>query len=310
MNALVLESIHSHFCSFFEHVRFLLPGSTIPPFASQPSLFAPLPWLSKEEQQDLLPDALISSLRLAQLKHIDEEVIQRVAIDRALSVITHSRRQIANAKRHQIKQLLLPLLKGERGEAEVLLMADVECHPGTRTAEEMVGMAKAYRHLCMLHKDSSISETLIFETHALLMNAPSSFFRPADASIGAHLFPPSHSLSLSLTRIISSYYAKLDSANEPYSVAAWLMYEVLALHPFSDGNGRLSRLLLNWALLSQGVPFPAVFDSEHGSRKSNKSLQVAIQVALLNAGHPPAVLATRVLLSIANAYAICLFKKA
>ena len=32
-------------------------------------------------------------------------------------------------------------------------------------------------------------------------------------------------------------------------------YHVVRLHPFGDGNGRLSRLLMNWVLSRGGFPF-------------------------------------------------------
>ena len=41
----------------------------------------------------------------------------------------------------------------------------------------------------------------------------------------------------------------------PFTLAAAAAVGVLSLHPFSDGNGRLSRLLVNWALRRHGLPF-------------------------------------------------------
>ena len=35
------------------------------------------------------------------------------------------------------------------------------------------------------------------------------------------------------------------------AVAIWFM----AIHPFSDGNGRMGRILCNWALAKCGYPF-------------------------------------------------------
>ena len=35
------------------------------------------------------------------------------------------------------------------------------------------------------------------------------------------------------------------------AVAIWFM----AIHPFSDGNGRMGRILCNWALMKCGYPF-------------------------------------------------------
>ena len=40
------------------------------------------------------------------------------------------------------------------------------------------------------------------------------------------------------------------------ALVSWLAYAFVMVHPFDDGNGRMSRLLLNWGLLSFGLPFP------------------------------------------------------
>ena len=41
-----------------------------------------------------------------------------------------------------------------------------------------------------------------------------------------------------------------------FKSAAWLVFELLDLHPFSDGNGRLCRLLCSY-VLSTCTPFPS-----------------------------------------------------
>ena len=48
-----------------------------------------------------------------------------------------------------------------------------------------------------------------------------------------------------------------------FSKAAWASYQVSAIHPFSDGNGRLSRIFINWVLHGaqphhQRLPFSIV----------------------------------------------------
>ena len=41
----------------------------------------------------------------------------------------------------------------------------------------------------------------------------------------------------------------------PVAKAAWACYNLLALHPFADGNGRLARALANCVLARHGMPF-------------------------------------------------------
>ena len=42
----------------------------------------------------------------------------------------------------------------------------------------------------------------------------------------------------------------------PIELAAWTHAEFVRIHPFPDGNGRTSRLIMNYQLLANG--FPAV----------------------------------------------------
>ena len=46
-----------------------------------------------------------------------------------------------------------------------------------------------------------------------------------------------------------------DQIDKMFKTCSWLLFELLDLHPFSDGNGRLCRLLCSYALSSM-TPFP------------------------------------------------------
>ncbi len=59
------------------------------------------------------------------------------------------------------------------------------------------------------------------------------------------------------------WYRREEEAGElhPLQLAALLHYRFVRIHPFDDGNGRLSRLLMNYALLRNNYP-PVVIKSE------------------------------------------------
>ncbi|KAL6064499.1 Fido domain-containing protein [Balamuthia mandrillaris] len=311
-SAFVLESVHSHWCSFWERARFVFPCRLEIPV---PPGFLPLPWLTSAEQEDFEPTIMLSEAQ----NYVDkqsysgqakEEVIRKVALERALACVTYSRRVPSPHHRESIARILRPVVIGEPVNDSQLLAELRGLHeeqPGVRRPEETLGMARAYHYLCERSRAKELSVELIIDTHKHLMPIKGGLLRTNDAYIGAHLFPPACSIADSLESLVLSFNrrraeTRASSQDGPCVLAAWLMYELLAIHPFEDGNGRLSRLLLNWVLLSFGMPFPVTFDSEPGALKSaHKKLMAAIVAGRLFAGCP-SVLATRVLLSVRNTW--------
>ncbi|PPQ86123.1 hypothetical protein CVT25_002758 [Psilocybe cyanescens] len=45
-----------------------------------------------------------------------------------------------------------------------------------------------------------------------------------------------------------------DDDMDPFAAAAWISYTFVYIHPFEDGNGRLSRMLASIPLIRQGLP--------------------------------------------------------
>ena len=52
-----------------------------------------------------------------------------------------------------------------------------------------------------------------------------------------------------------------EENDHPVQLAAIAHYELVAIHPFADGNGRVGRLLMNLILMQHGYP-PAVIKNE------------------------------------------------
>lgn len=61
-----------------------------------------------------------------------------------------------------------------------------------------------------------------------------------------------------------SWYRKEQASMDPLILAALLHYRFVRIHPFDDGNGRISRLLMNYVLLRKGYP-PVVIKSKDKS---------------------------------------------
>lgn len=58
------------------------------------------------------------------------------------------------------------------------------------------------------------------------------------------------------------WYRAEEQKNElhPVELAAMLHYKLVRIHPFDDGNGRISRLLMNYVLLKNNLP-PVIIKS-------------------------------------------------
>ena len=57
--------------------------------------------------------------------------------------------------------------------------------------------------------------------------------------------------------------------------AAWAGFQLLALHPFADGNGRLARALVNLFLSRGGVPFIVGFAASDSQRAAYRTALIA-----------------------------------
>ncbi|HNM70861.1 MAG TPA: Fic family protein [Flavobacteriales bacterium] len=63
-------------------------------------------------------------------------------------------------------------------------------------------------------------------------------------------------------RALVTWYGQSDAVHPLVRVAAFC-YEFVTIHPFQDGNGRLSRLLATLLLLQQGYPWVQYVSFEH-----------------------------------------------
>ncbi len=67
-----------------------------------------------------------------------------------------------------------------------------------------------------------------------------------------------------------AWYREEEAKKElhPLALAALLHYKFVCIHPFDDGNGRVSRLLMNYVLLQNGLP-PVVIKTADKSKYLN-----------------------------------------
>ncbi|MCD7725379.1 MAG: Fic family protein [Clostridiales bacterium] len=120
---------------------------------------------------------------------------------------------------------------------------------------EVVNHKKAYQYVkeC-IQQGLLLDEKIVKDIHALLMEniLTGGIYRREEVTIsGASHTPPAGNEMYSQ---IKNFYAELAEKNHLNGVelAAWTHAEFVRIHPFADGNGRTSRLLMNYQLLSKG----------------------------------------------------------
>lgn len=124
-----------------------------------------------------------------------------------------------------------------------------------REIYEVVNHNKAFGFVkkCVT-EGKTLDETIVKDIHALLMEniLTGGVYRNVEVRIsGAKHKPPVPS---EMYQQIKNFYADM-----PYKVkedaiefAAWTHAEFVKIHPFVDGNGRTSRMIMNYQLLASG----------------------------------------------------------
>ena len=144
-------------------------------------------------------------------------------------------------------------------ETKVLLEDGISIG-GKRLRElyEAVNHQKAYHYVKQcIRQELALNENIVKDIHAILMENifTGGIYRNVDVYIsGARHTPPSPS---EMYRQIKNFYIDLSWKSKELNTieyAAWTHAEFVKIHPFPDGNGRISRLLMNYQLMADGFP--------------------------------------------------------
>lgn len=123
-----------------------------------------------------------------------------------------------------------------------------------REIYEVVNHNKAFKFVReKVAADTVLSEELVKDIHGIIMEniAIGGIYRSCDVAItGASHTPPTPNDMYSQ---IKYFYSRLNRSDlNPIELAAWIHAEFVRIHPFTDGNGRTARLIMNYSLMSSG----------------------------------------------------------
>lgn len=124
-----------------------------------------------------------------------------------------------------------------------------------REIYEVVNHQKAFQyvHKC-IKEELLLSEDAVKEIHALVMEniTVGGVYRNEEVLIsGASHTPPARN---EMYVQIKNFFADLKHKEDLNAIelASWTHAEFVRIHPFQDGNGRTSRLIMNYQLMSYG----------------------------------------------------------
>ncbi len=124
-----------------------------------------------------------------------------------------------------------------------------------REIYEVANHAKAFAYVqkCVAG-ERPLDENTVKDIHALLMEniQPGGMYRNVEVRItGAGHKPPVPS---EMYHQVKNFFADLPYRTDLNAIelAAWTHAEFVRIHPFTDGNGRTSRMIMNYQLLSNG----------------------------------------------------------
>ena len=147
-----------------------------------------------------------------------------------------------------------------------------------RDSQEVVGYFKAFDIISESYRDIKISENSLKNLHNILMkhnekdewhkgkykqhsNAVEANFPDGTKQIVFKTTEAGYATENAMENLINWYNS--DSTTHPIVKCLLFTYEFLSIHPFQDGNGRLSRLITSLLLLKNGYNWIQYVSFEH-----------------------------------------------
>jgi Fic family protein len=195
--------------------------------------------------------------------------IDQVKLDKINGTMKAIYRLILYSRHHDDDDLLDIYLTGIHNLQELLSIKNAQM--------EAQNEAEAKEYLSHLKRslDFVIEEIILqtnFETEIQLFQllrlispetnaAHPNRYRQTLVQIGIHLCPE----PIELPRLVSELFFKMQQIKDPIIRAIYFHHELIRIHPFVDGNGRVTRIAKNWMLMFH--LYPPIFINDTVNKK-------------------------------------------
>lgn len=222
-----------------------------------------------EELTKLLHECDTLKARLSELRPLPPEALQKIEEAFAIEYTYESNRIEGNTLTLQETELVV-------NEGVTIAGKSMREHL------EAINHAEAIDYIKDFAKNGiEISERTIKEIHALVLhginrdNAGRYRNVPVMISGSTHVPPQPYLIEPQMEAFMLRFAEMEAQKVHPVLIAAYLHDELVRIHPFIDGNGRTSRLLMNLYLLRNGYTLVALKGSNEDKISYYKALEAS-----------------------------------
>jgi len=136
---------------------------------------------------------------------------------------------------------------------------------------EVINHAEAIEYIRdMVNRDTELTEYILKSIHQLVLknidDENAGKYRTINVRISGSQHVPPHYMSVpDKMEQFMQWYHEQEGKMHPVELAAAFHFKFVYIHPFSDGNGRTARLLMNLILMKHGYP-PAIVKAADANR--------------------------------------------
>jgi len=204
------------------------------------------------------------------LINIEQSILNKVDID-AKSIY----RTITFCKRTSSKSLLDAFINSTNSLTELLSIKNAQMEAETEDDIEIyrLNLNKAIHFIVNEIKNERPFESQVQLFQVFRLTSPESHekhpnrYRTTLVQIGEHICPDPERIY----NLITQLFYNMESISHPLIKAIYFHHELIRIHPFVDGNGRITRIVKNWILMYNLYP-PIFIKDEIEKKEYIKSL--------------------------------------